>query len=232
MPNTPLHLPILFLLTVAASLGFFFWVLKNSGLGSTRKNANLVLLGLIVWVTIQSLLGYSGLYANHLKAMPPKIMLFGILPAIFTILLLLISKRGKAFINELPLFHLTFLNLVRVPVEIVLYLLFLNQLVPELMTFTGRNFDILAGISAPLLALFWHKRGNNMKQVLLIWNFVCLGLLLNIVFYGLLSAPTPLQQFALDQPNIALLYFPYCLLPTFIVPLVLFGHLVSIKQLL
>jgi hypothetical protein len=232
MPNTPSYLPILFLLTVAASLGFFFWVLKNSGLGSTRKNAPLILLGLIVWVTIQSLLGYSGLYANHLKAMPPKIMLFGIFPAILTILLLLISKKGKAFINQLPLFQLTLLNLVRVPVEIVLYLLFLNQLVPELMTFAGRNFDILAGISAPLLALIWHKRGNAMKQALLIWNFVCLGLLLNIIFYGLLSAPTPLQQFALDQPNIALLYFPYCLLPTVIVPLVLFGHLVSIKQLL
>ena len=58
-----------------------------------------------------------------------------------------------------------------------------------------------------------------------------LGLLLFIVFNGLLSAPTTLQQFAFDQPNIALAYFPYVLLPALIVPLVLFGHFVSIRQL-
>ena len=62
-------------------------------------------------------------------------------------------------------------------------------------------------------------------------NFICLVLLLNIVINALFSAPSPLQKFAFDQPNIAILNFPFSWLPTFIVPIVLFGHLTSIRQL-
>ncbi|HVF96549.1 MAG TPA: hypothetical protein VM871_04480, partial [Flavisolibacter sp.] len=38
--------------------------------------------------------------------------------------------------------------------------------------------------------------------------------------------------FAFDQPNIAVLYFPFIWLPSFIVPVVLLSHLVCIRQLL
>ena len=67
--------------------------------------------------------------------------------------------------------------------------------------------------------------------MILLWNFIALVLLINIVVNAVLSAPFPFQQFAFDQPNIAVLYFPFVLLPAFIVPIVLFGHLVSIRQL-
>lgn len=63
-------------------------------------------------------------------------------------------------------------------------------------------------------------------------NIICLGLLFNIIVNALFSAPSPIQKFAFEQPNIAILYFPFSLLPTFIVPIVLLGHLVSIRQLL
>lgn len=49
---------------------------------------------------------------------------------------------------------------------------------------------------------------------------------------ALFSTPSPIQQFAFEQPNIAILNFPFSWLPTFIVPLVLFGHLASIRKLL
>jgi len=49
---------------------------------------------------------------------------------------------------------------------------------------------------------------------------------------ALLSALSPLQKFAFDQPDIAILNFPFSWLPTFIVTIVLFGYLVSIRQLL
>ena len=105
-------------------------------------------------------------------------------------------------------------------------------MVPELMTFEGRNFDILAGITAPFMAYFVFEKKKLGRQTLLIWNFICLGLLANIVINALLSAPFPFQQFAFEQPNIAILNFPFSWLPTFVVPMVLFGHLVSIRQLI
>ena len=41
-----------------------------------------------------------------------------------------------------------------------------------------------------------------------------------------------LQQFAFSQPNIAILYFPFSLLPACVVPLVALAHLVAIRRLL
>jgi hypothetical protein len=117
-------------------------------------------------------------------------------------------------------------------VELVLFWLFLNNTVPELMTFTGRNFDILAGITAPSVAYFGLQKSKLSRQIILIWNVLCLGLLLNIIVNALLSAPSPFQQFAFEQPNLALANFPFSWLPTFIVPIVLLGHLVSIRRLL
>ncbi len=100
------------------------------------------------------------------------------------------------------------------------------------MTFEGRNFDILAGITAPIIAYLAFTQKKISRNGLLIWNFICLALLANIVVNAFLSVPSPVQQFAFDQPNIAILYVPFSWLPTFVVPVVLFAHLASIQQLL
>jgi hypothetical protein len=82
--------------------------------------------------------------------------------------------------------------------------------VPQLMTFAGRNFDIISGITAPVIYFVCFKGSNvTNKKLLLWWNVMALALLLNIVINALLSAPFPFQQFAFDQPNIAILYFPF-----------------------
>ena len=124
------------------------------------------------------------------------------------------------------------MHIVRVPVELILYWLFLNKVVPQLMTFEGRNFDIAAGLTAPLVYYFGFIKKSLSKKIIIAWNFICLALLLNIVVNAVLAAPTFFQQFAFDQPNIAILYFPFNLLPAVVVPLVLLSHLAAIRQLL
>lgn len=219
-------------LTTLVSLQFFIWTIRNSNSEQTRKKATHIFIGLTLWLTIQAVLTYKNVYNNDTNFFPPKIMLFGILPTILMIIFLFATSKGRQFIDSLPLKNLTYLNIVRIPVEIVLFWLFLNKAIPELMTFEGRNFDIIAGISAPIIAYFGLTKNKLNRQTILIWNFICLGLLINIVVNGLFSAPSPIQKFAFDQPNIAILNFPFSWLPTFIVPIVLFGHLTSIRQLL
>ena len=68
--------------------------------------------------------------------------------------------------------------------------------------------------------------------IILIWNFICFGLLINIVVNAILSAPFPFQKFAFDHPNIAILYFPFVWLPCCIVPIVLLSHLAAIRQII
>jgi hypothetical protein len=162
---------------------------------------------------------------------PPRIALM-VVPPLFLIALLFVSVKGRRFIDGLDIKFLTLLHIVRIPVEVVLFWLFLGKLVPQLMTFEGRNFDIIAGITAPFIYYFGFIKKLLHKNLLLGWNIICLALLINIVFNAALSAPSVVQQFAFDQPNIAILYFPFNLLPSVIVPLVLFSHLAAIRQLL
>ena len=120
----------------------------------------------------------------------------------------------------------------KIPGELVLFWLFIHKGVPQLMTFEGRNFDIIAGITAPTIAYFGFKKKMIGRKIIWLWNFTSLAILINIVVHSLLSAPTPFQKLAFDQPNVAILFFPFSWLPTFIVPIVFLGHLISIRQLI
>ncbi|ESU27024.1 hypothetical protein FLJC2902T_23650 [Flavobacterium limnosediminis JC2902] len=230
--NLPPYISAVFALTTIATLLLFHRIIKNSDDEAIRKKANGIALVLVVWLALQAVLALNNVYNSDLDFFPPKIAIFGVWPAIITIVVLFVSAKGRRFIDSLPLVNITYLNTIRVAVEIVLYWLFLNKTIPQLMTFEGRNFDILAGLTAPFIAYFGFTKGILNQKIILAWNFISLGLLANIVINAVLSLPTPIQQFAFDQPNIALLNSPFNWLPTFIVPIVLFGHLVSIRQLL
>jgi cytochrome c biogenesis factor len=68
-------------------------------------------------------------------------------------------------------------------------------------------------------------------KIILAWNLICLGLLLNVVITGVLSSPLPFQQFNFDKPNIGMPYFPYVFIPGVVVQLVFFSHLTEIRRL-
>ncbi|GAB3642006.1 hypothetical protein [Spirosoma arcticum] len=232
LPNLPAYVPITFALTVLATLLLFYRAVNQANSQAARQKATPILIGLLIWLLLQAVLTFNGLYKSAPAAGPPRIVLFGILPVMLTVVSVFATSAGRRFADSLPLVNLTYLNTVRVVVELVLYWLFLDKAVPEIMTFEGRNYDIFSGITAPFLAWFGLTKGKMSRQLILVWNIVCLGLLLTIIAIAFLSAPTPLQRFAFEQPNRAIGNFPFSWLPTFVVPIVLFGHLVSIRRLL
>jgi hypothetical protein len=221
LPNLPAYINIVFILTVLLTL-WFLWKASSSEL------AVMIAVG---WLAIQGVLSYAGFYRN-VSGMPPRLVL-AVAPAFVLIIFVLATKKGKKFTDKLSLKTLQLLHIVRIPVEICLYWLSLQKAVPELMTFAGNNFDIATGITAPILYVTCFKRRQvRSKNLLFAWNIIGLVMLGNIVVNGILSAPTAFQQLAFDQPNIAILYFPFIWLPCFIVMVVLFSHLVTIKRLL
>jgi hypothetical protein len=210
-----------FILTAALSVFLFYKACNNS------KKVLLVLLG---WALLQSAIAMGGFYSKT-DGLPPRIML-AVVPAFLTIIFIFATKKGRSFVDRIDLGEMTLLSVVRIPVELVLFWLFLSGAAPEAMTFEGSNFDILSGITAPVIYFLVFRKRALGKRALLAWNFVCLGLLINIIRIAVLSVPSDFQQMSFEQPNIAVLYFPYVLLPAVIVPTVLFSHLASIRQLL
>lgn len=219
----PIHLTLTFIFTTLLTLGFFFIALKNSA----RPVHRIVYPLILIWVVIQAILGWQGFYRTF-DAVPPRFLLAIGLPALTILYLLIWHQR---VLCALPLRLLTFLHIIRIPVEIILFGLYQEGHIPRLMTYEGRNYDILAGMTGPLMALIAFRGGIN-KRLLLGWNLIALGLLINIVTNGILSAPFSFQQFAFSRPNVAVFYFPFIWLPAVIVPIVLFAHLTSILHLL
>lgn len=220
MEQLPTYLPVAFTGITLITLYFLY----------KASSSTTLLFVSAAWLLVQSGISLTGFYTVT-QELPPRLFLFVFVPAICFIVVLFNTRKGKQWIDTLDVKWLTYLHVIRIPVEIVLFGLFTYNLIPELMTFEGRNLDILSGMTAPIVGyLFYAKRALS-KKGLLIWNFICLALLVNIVTIAILAAPFPFQQFAFNQPNIAVLYFPFVLLPAFVVPVVLFAHLVSIRRL-
>jgi len=227
------YVPAIFLGTVILTLGFVFYLLYQSLAARTGKisDPRFFLIGavLILWLAGQGCLAYWGFYLN-LGGIPPRFVL-ALGPPVVLVILIVFIPRTQPVLDRIPLGTLTYLHVVRIPVELALWGLYLHGKVPELMTFEGRNPDILSGLTAPVVAYLCFTKAIWSRKVALAWNFMAVGLLINIITHAFLSFPFQTQRLAFDQPNVGMLYFPFVWLPCFIVPTVLFAHLVSIKRL-
>ena len=227
MDTLPVYVSIVFILTTFATVGFLIHAVRTVG---TDKLASRILIFVLpLWIFFQAALALGGFY-QFTQSVPPRLLIFGVLPALLLIIGYFLFFRIE-FIDRLPLKTLTQLHVIRVPVELVLYWLFIGGLVPEVMTFEGRNIDILSGILA-IVVFFAAFRGDNVNRPLLIaYNLLGLALLANIVGTAVVSLPSPMQMMAFDQPNRAVLFFPYIWLPTIVVPIVFFAHLASLWKI-
>lgn len=225
----PLITQLTFALTVFLTLALLYSALSQSSLG--RRKASVAAAAILLWLLFQTILAHQDFYLDTIQNVPPPFLLM-VGPPLALIVLLFATRKGRAFLDSLPLASLTYLHSIRILVELCLYKLFLEQSVPELMTFAGRNYDILAGITAPIVAYWGIQKGKMGRGALIGWNLVSLGLLFFIVANAVLSLPSSFQQIGFDQPNYAVLRDPYNLLPAFVVPAVLFAHLASLRQLL
>jgi len=118
----------------------------------------------------------------------------------------------------------------RLGVEIVLATLAERVVAPAQMTWHGGNFDVLTGLSAPLVA-WLAARGRIGRGAILVWNLAGLALLANVVTIAILSTPTPLRVFTYEPANTFVAHWPWVWLPAFLVPAALFGHLLAFRKL-
>jgi hypothetical protein len=231
-------------LLLTAKIGFAIltiicaWILlKELNLGISKSNlteqakkktSNVILIGLVVWLLLMSIWSLSGMMTDF--TMFP----FNFAPVLFVpltfVIASLFSKKLSVILQNIPQQNLVRLQLFRFPVELLLWALFAAQALPEQMTFEGRNFDILAGITAPIIA--WLISRNKISRTgLIIWNLAGMATLINIVTIAMLSTPTPIRTFMNEPANTIVGHFPVSWLPAFLVPLAYTLHFYSLKKL-
>jgi hypothetical protein len=100
---------------------------------------------------------------------------------------------------------------------------------PEYMSYSGRNFDIVTGAGAFLVAaLILAGRGG--RRLAAAWNVLGLALLINVVTVAILGTPR-FRYFGEDQLNVWVTHPPYVWLPAVMVLAALAGHLIIFRAI-
>ena len=222
---------------VVLTITFFGLLLKEFKIALTKsaldhqqkkKTFSRLLLGLVLWAAFVSGWSMSGRMADF-SIFPFNVLPILIIPLI-TILIITFSKTFWEILIHVPAQNLVRLQSFRFFVEILLWALFIQNQLPIQMTFEGRNFDVLSGLSAPIVA-YLISRQKLSRGGLIIWNILCLGLLLNILVTAILSMPGPMRVFINEPANTIVTAFPVSWLPGLLVPLAYGLHFLSLRQL-
>lgn len=226
-PPPPAALSAAFIILVAVLVMAVLWWIN--GPANFRSRTWRVAIPLVAWLAVSAVLAATGLLANF-EAIPPHVA-FVILPAMITILLIAFRRDTGPFLDRVPGDDLIAFQVFRIAMELILWRLARAGVIPASMTFEGRNYDILVGLTAPAIAWLFTRRLVSAGPVIF-WNVFGIAVLANVVFIGFLSAPTQFRQFFEGPPNEMIAHFPFVWVVSFVVPLAFLGHLLSIRQLL
>lgn len=204
----------------------FVYFVRHS---SSQRYIRITISVFFAWILVSGFIGISG-FAKDFSTVPPKFAAI-VVPA-FTLSFLFSFGNGiKSALEKISPFHLIAFQVFRVAVEIVLWLLFLGKQMPVQMSFEGYNFDILAGITAPIIAYFCFVKKSFPIIVAQVWNYASLLLLCNILTIAVVSTPTMFRLFMNEPANTMVANFPYVWLPAFVAPMAMVGHILSLRQL-
>jgi hypothetical protein len=216
-------------------LGYFFYCLRYALFMAKmrpQKQAKVfyvVVLGIIFWVTLVLLLSYTGFFSNFEPFPKPPLLILIPLPLV---LWLTFWKPFEEYLKTTPSGGLIYIQSFRIVVELVLWLLYIRQWMPVQMTFIGYNFDILTGLTAPLVAYLCFTKRMLPAYISLVWNIAGLILLANVLLIAVFSMPVPFRFF-MNEPSVSLVAeFPFILLPAVLVPFAYAFHIFSIRQYL
>ena len=193
----------------------------------SMKQALLLTVAAILWFVVIGTLAVLGFFSNF-DAMPPRLIFALAAPAV-ALAVVFRSKTLRESLAASPIAALIYLQVFRFAVELLLFRGFVTGHVPVQMTFEGRNFDILAGITAPFAGWIYQRTRNRLFATL--WNIAGLLLLGNIVVVAILSMPGRFRYFTEGPANTLLTHFPFIYLPAVLVPIAYCAHVLSLRQL-
>ena len=95
---------------------------------------------------------------------------------------------GTRLARGLPLWTLVASQGFRLPLEMAMHTMDERGMMPAQMRYSGRNFDIVTGGTARVVA-WLVATGRGGRRTVLAWNLLGLILLVNVVAIAILSTP-------------------------------------------
>lgn len=217
-------IPALLAIALVAAV-FVAWRRDGASTAAAARAALLMAGGTAAWMALTWLVADRGTFREW-NRIPPSL-------AVLVVLIVIIAARltmggvGRRLATHIPLWLLVGVQAFRFPLELAMHALAERGIMPAHMSYSGRNFDILTGISAILVAALV-ATGRGGRTLVLAWNLAGLALLVNIVGVALLSTPI-FALFGPDRLNVFVTYPPFVWLPAVMVLAALTGHLIVFR---
>ncbi|HLE24696.1 MAG TPA: hypothetical protein VI935_03490 [Thermodesulfobacteriota bacterium] len=180
-----------------------------------------IIIAVITWLLLALVVGKYRLLATFAPPFP-QVVLFGL-----TLILLLLCWKLSVFRNWVFNLDIRVLVLVHLSRFIGIYFLILHSQgeLPYAFAVPGGLGDIAVATTAIFVSLISSASGVKGFRILLIWNvFGLLDILFVIAAAGRLGMADPGSINALTR-------LPLSLLPTFLVPIIIFTHIIIFVRL-
>jgi hypothetical protein len=184
---------------------------------------------LVGWFAAAVALASLGVYRANAHQLPA--IQFGILiPILVGSIVIWRSTAFSRLLEAVPQRWIVAIQAYRLEGATFLILYAAGQL-PGLFALPAGIGDMTTGLLALVIGLNASRRQQIPSRNILLWNLFGIADLIVAVTTGFLTSPSPLQQFAFDHPNELISQFPLILIPTFLVPLAVLLHIVSLTKL-
>jgi hypothetical protein len=217
-------------IAVAVGLVAIIWrAVGGAGYGqaeTTRLQVALAL-GALAWLALTLWVAASGVLRDFDRRPPPMMILMAAVCVLAS--WVAFSWVGDLLVRHAPWVALVGLQAFRLPLELLMHRASVEGLMPIQMSYSGRNFDIVTGLTALLLAVGL-ARAPVPRRVIAAWNVLGSVLLANVLVIAIASMPM-FHRFGADRLNTWVADPPFVWLPSVLVLTALAGHLVIFRKL-
>jgi hypothetical protein len=194
-----------------------------------RRAVRTVAFLLAGWFALAVTLAIVGVYSAAASRIPT--IQFGIvIPILLGGLMIWRWPAVSALIDAVPRQWVIAIQFYRVE-GVTFLVLFAAHLLPGLFAIPAGVGDVFVGMAAAGIGFGAIGRRPLRASTVLRWNLLGIADLVVAITTGFLTSPSSFQMFAFDRPNELISVFPLVLIPTFLVPLAILLHMISLIQL-
>ena len=203
------------------------WRRAGANASSATRAAVTTAIAACAWMAVTWLAATSGILREWERNPPPFALL--VVAIIVLAVVIAYSPFGGRIAWQIPLWALVAVQAFRLPLELAMHEMYARGIMPVHMSYSGRNFDIVTGATAIVVAALV-AAGRAERGLVLVWNILGLGLLLNVMTVAILLTPR-VRYFGDEHLNVWVTYPPFVWLPAVMVLAALAGHLLIFRAL-
>ena len=227
-PQVPLYISIAFLIAIGFPVYMIASLFGKYVKPAIANKTFWAIIGFfIIYFTVVGIATFNGVF--EIVTIPPKIVQLTTLPLLILLMLIVFNTNGyKCLLRAIPVDRLILLHRFRLIGSFFIVLMLLD-LLPTTFALIAGIGDVFTALSSIWVARVWRAKKHSRKTMALIWN--TFGLI-DILFTA--SMATILTKMSIETGSLGvdvLATFPFCLIPSFAPPIIIFLHMSIYRKL-